>query len=83
MKKCNSKNYAMHSHFASLASFWDVWWIPSPILEALLLNSDWFEIAAFEPTKLNASLPLGTSGAGEIVFFKLSTALTNSKVRSR
>ena len=29
-----------HSHCASLASFCDDWWIPYPIFEALLLNSD-------------------------------------------
>jgi len=73
-----------NSRFASFASFCDVWWIPSPILDALLLNSDWIATADRVASTL-VLLPLledATLFADENDFFNLSATLKNSCVRS-
>jgi len=73
-----------NSRFASFASFCDVWWIPSPILDALLLNSDWIATADRVASAL-VLLPLledATLFADENDFFNLSATLKNSCVRS-
>lgn len=71
----------------SLANFCDVWWIPNPILEALLLNSDWTATADRRSSGLTLTLLLlllnVASSTDEMDSFWLSATLKNSCVRSR
>ena len=69
--------------WASLESFWDVWWIAKPITEALLLNSDCITAADLGSSLLPP--PYGTlfAGAGAIDLLSVSTMPKNSSVRSR
>lgn len=72
-----------HSQCASFASFCDVWWIPNPILEALLMNSDCTATAASHSSDFELLLgPLGPDTDGND-FFSLSAMPWNSCVRSR
>ena len=68
-------------------SFWEVWWIPSPILDARLLNSERADVAAINPSRVPVELLLAAAGAddeeGAAWRRALSTAARNSLVRSR
>ena len=70
-------------HLARRASFWEVWWIPSPILDARLLNSERADVAAIDPSRGPAPLLLGAEEEGTAWRRALSTAAWNSLVRSR
>lgn len=69
---------------ARRASFWEVWWIPSPILEARRLNSECADAAERESSS-GPALPLADAAAGDGATWRraLSTAERNSLVRSR
>jgi hypothetical protein len=74
-------------HLARRASFWEVWWIPSPILDARLLNSERADVAEIIPSRDPVELLLAAVGAddeeGAAWRRALSTAARNSLVRSR
>lgn len=69
-------------HFANFESFWDVWCIPNPILEALLLNSDWIATADRCSSDFEPPLAPVVPVADEKDFFSLSVMFWNSCVRS-
>jgi hypothetical protein len=77
-------------HLARRASFCEVWWIPSPILDARLLNSERAEVAVIEPSR-GPALPLplllldatATEEEGTAWRRALLTAERKSLVRSR
>lgn len=76
------KQKGAYIHWASLTIFSEVSWIPNPIREAFLLNSDLDEPGG---EVLNGTETFSARSTGVIppIFFRVSESDRNSDVRSR